>query len=274
MVPAPSPAAACERRESVVSGEPRERRSRRRARFWRSRFGTSQHPEEGPEARDHLPAERGRDISSPPPPSLSSAPLRRGTRRRRRPETVVPLYRKGEPADAPFPRLGQASPPGSSGTFGEGGGRGGEPSTAGVEGGDEGTHPGSAGRSWGRRCRRLEVGRSGCSGSRGAGGRSSRRRGEASRLCRGGHGLPEEDGTASCDRTRSGASAAIAASRGRRTEPPPLSRRGSGRRTLPRGPPASFSSARGGAGDAQAKIPFMDKEGGNNVFTVLRSACY
>lgn len=59
-------------------------------------------------------------------------------------------------------------------------------------------------------------------------------------------------GTASCDRTRSGASAAIAASRGRRTEPPPLSRRGSGRRTLPRGPPASSSScARGAAGDAQ-----------------------
>ncbi|XP_041881311.1 collagen alpha-2(I) chain-like [Corvus kubaryi] len=57
-------------------------------------------------------------------------------------------------------------------------------------------------------------------------------------------------GTASCDRTRSGASAAIAASRGRRTEPPPLSRRGSGRRTLPRGPPAS-SSGRGAAGDAQ-----------------------
>lgn len=28
--------------------------------------------------RDHLPVERGRDISSPPPPSLSSAPLRRG----------------------------------------------------------------------------------------------------------------------------------------------------------------------------------------------------
>lgn len=78
MVPAPGPGAACERRESVVSGEPRERRSRRRARFWRSRFGTSQHPEEGSEARDHLPAERGRDISSPPPPSLSSAPLRRG----------------------------------------------------------------------------------------------------------------------------------------------------------------------------------------------------
>ncbi|XP_054135629.1 uncharacterized protein LOC128938972 [Melozone crissalis] len=78
MVPAPGPGAACERGESVVSGEPRERRSRRRARFWRSRFGTSQHPEEGREARDHLPAERGRDISSPPPPSLSSAPLRRG----------------------------------------------------------------------------------------------------------------------------------------------------------------------------------------------------
>ncbi|XP_068046480.1 uncharacterized protein [Anomalospiza imberbis] len=78
MVPAPSPGAACERRESVVSGEPRERRSRRRACFWRSRFGTSQHPEEGPETRDHLPAERGRDISSPPPSSLSSAPLRRG----------------------------------------------------------------------------------------------------------------------------------------------------------------------------------------------------
>ncbi|XP_032914340.1 collagen alpha-1(I) chain-like [Catharus ustulatus] len=73
-------------------------------------------------------------------------------------------------------------------------------------------------------------------------------------------------GTASCDRTRSGASAAIAASRGRRTEPPPLSRRGSGRRSLPRGPPASSSSARGAAGDAQAKIPFMTKEGGNNVF--------
>ncbi|XP_041569400.1 uncharacterized protein [Taeniopygia guttata] len=66
-------------------------------------------------------------------------------------------------------------------------------------------------------------------------------------------------GTASCDRTRSGASAAIAASRGRRTEPPPLSRRGSGRRTLPRGPPASFSSARGAAGDAQAKNPFHEQ---------------
>ncbi|XP_029858429.1 uncharacterized protein LOC115336059 isoform X4 [Aquila chrysaetos chrysaetos] len=39
-------------------------------------------------------------------------------------------------------------------------------------------------------------------------------------------------GTASCDRTRSGASTVIAASRGRRTEPPPLSRRGSGRLTL------------------------------------------
>ncbi|CAN8211250.1 unnamed protein product [Coccothraustes coccothraustes] len=67
-------------------------------------------------------------------------------------------------------------------------------------------------------------------------------------------------GTASCDRTRSGASAAIAASRGRRTEPPPLSRRGSGRRTLPRGPPASSSSARGAAGDAQvSKNPFHDQ---------------
>lgn len=41
MVPAPSPGAACERRESVVSGEPRERHSRRRACFWRSYFGTS-----------------------------------------------------------------------------------------------------------------------------------------------------------------------------------------------------------------------------------------
>ncbi|XP_077034138.1 uncharacterized protein LOC143694066 [Agelaius phoeniceus] len=81
-------------------------------------------------------------------------------------------------------------------------------------------------------------------------------------------------GTASCDRTRSGASAAIAASRGRRTEPPPLSRRGSGRRTLPRGPPASSSCARGAAGDVQAKIPFMTKEGGNNISTVLRSGCY
>ncbi|XP_032544845.1 collagen alpha-2(I) chain-like [Chiroxiphia lanceolata] len=132
-------------------------------------------------------------------------------------------------------------------------------------------------------------------------GQSTRRRGEALRLCWGEQRLPEKDGasgettpsapplfparavcspliarrghpapaappsrdgyiqrllsrnfpgTASCDRTRSGASAAIAASQGRRTEPPPLSRRGSGRRMLPRGPPAS-SSARGAAGDAQ-----------------------
>ncbi|XP_066176326.1 collagen, type I, alpha 1b-like [Sylvia atricapilla] len=133
MVPAPSPGAACERRESVVSGEPRERRSRRRACFWRSRFGTSQHPEEGPAARDHLPAERGRDISSPPSaaqPVLGSSPP--GTRWRRQPEVVVSLYRKGEPADAPLPLLGQASPAGSSGAFGEGGGRGGEPCTVGA----------------------------------------------------------------------------------------------------------------------------------------------
>ncbi|XP_064512969.1 collagen alpha-2(I) chain-like [Pseudopipra pipra] len=133
-------------------------------------------------------------------------------------------------------------------------------------------------------------------------GQSTRRRGEALRLCWGEQRLPEKDGasgettpsapplfparavcspliarrghpapaappsrdgyiqrllsrnfpgTASCDRTRSGASAAIAASQGRRTEPPPLSRRGSGRRMLPRGPPPPSSSARGAAGDAQ-----------------------
>ncbi|XP_039234164.1 collagen alpha-2(I) chain-like [Pipra filicauda] len=172
-----------------------------------------------------------------------------------------------------------------------------------AEGGER-THPGSAGRGWGCRCHRLEMGGQvvlAPGGVAGPQGQSTRRRGEALRLCWGEQRLPEKDGasgettpsapplfparavcspliarrghpapaappsrdgyiqrllsrnfpgTASCDRTRSGASAAIAASQGRRTEPPPLSRRGSGRRMLPRGPPAS-SSARGAAGDAQ-----------------------
>lgn len=149
MVPAPSPGAACERRESVVSGEPRESRSRRRACFWRSRFGTSQHPEEGPAARDHLPAERGRDISSSRRPACPRL-LSTGTRRRRQPEVVVSLYRKGEPADAPLPRLGQASPAGSSGNFREGGSRGGEPCTQRYERGR--VTSGAGQRSQPRRC--------------------------------------------------------------------------------------------------------------------------
>ncbi|XP_039918677.1 uncharacterized protein LOC120752084 [Hirundo rustica] len=51
-----------------------------------------------------------------PPPRRPACPrlLSTGSRRRRQPEKVVSFYRKGEPAYAPLPRLGQASPAGTS----------------------------------------------------------------------------------------------------------------------------------------------------------------
>lgn len=123
MAPAPGPGAACERRESVISGEPRERRSRRSPCV--SGAPASELPSiQRRDPRREITSRRsggGTSLPHPPPPSLPPAPLRRG--RGGGPRRWAPFIGRANP-------LMRRSLGGSAGegAFGEGGGRGGEPS--------------------------------------------------------------------------------------------------------------------------------------------------
>ncbi|XP_037244278.1 serine/arginine repetitive matrix protein 1-like [Falco rusticolus] len=212
MAPAPGPGAACERRESVVSGQPRERRSRRSPCV--SGAPGSELPSiQRRDPRREITSRRSGGGTSPPPaaqPAPGSPPP--GTRRE------APARQGAGAVQHPPPERGGGAALGQTDRLPL-------PEEDGAPGETTPLAP------------PLSPARAVCSPLIARRGHPA----PAAPPSRGGYiqrllsrNFP---GTASCDRTRSGASAAIAASRSRRTEPPPLSRRGSGGLTPPCAPP-------------------------------------
>ncbi|XP_064898739.1 ubiquitin-conjugating enzyme E2 N isoform X1 [Columba livia] len=101
-----APVPACERTESVVSGEPRERRSRPSP--CSSDSPASELPSiQRRDPRQEITSRRSGGGTSPPPVAqLVPGSPPPGTRRRRRPAKVVSLYCKDKSVDAPLPRRG------------------------------------------------------------------------------------------------------------------------------------------------------------------------
>ncbi|XP_055663679.1 collagen alpha-1(III) chain-like [Falco peregrinus] len=242
MAPAPGPGAACERRESVVSGQPRERRSRRRPCV--SGAPGSELPSiQRRDPRREITSRRSGGGTSPPPaaqPAPGSPPP--GTRREAPARQGPPAAGSGTGHRCACRRsgcgaAGRKAPSAGAGAVQhpppERGGGAALGQTDRLPLPEEDGAPGETTPL----APPLSPARAVCSPLIARRGHPA----PAAPPSRGGYiqrllsrNFP---GTASCDRTRSGASAAIAASRSRRTEPPPLSRRGSGGLTPPCAPP-------------------------------------